>query len=207
MDGGSHQRLRIAVLGPVRAWRDGTPLDLGPVRRQAVLATLVLRPGPLVSQEQLLVGVWGGQPPRSGRRVLPSYVYPLRKALDAEGAGRTGSVIRSGRGGPSGQFPVSPRQLKPAQRLDGHWLAAMGLCVLGAVHHSQRRCEEALACFAAARAHAETNGQTSHDQHGLGQRRSASTSTSASTLRPRSFTAERRTWLSGSGAYSCTRSS
>lgn len=34
----------------------------------------------------------------------------------------------------------------------------MGLCVLGAVHHSQRRCEEALACFAA-RAHAETNGR------------------------------------------------
>ncbi|MFC9235704.1 BTAD domain-containing putative transcriptional regulator [Streptomyces decoyicus] len=99
MDGGPHQRLRIAVLGPVRAWRDGTPLDLGPVRRQAVLTALVLRPGPLVSQEQLLVGVWGGQPPRSGRRVLPSYVYPLRKALDAEGTGRTGSVIRSGRGG------------------------------------------------------------------------------------------------------------
>ncbi|MEU9121125.1 BTAD domain-containing putative transcriptional regulator [Streptomyces sp. NPDC048506] len=99
MDGGSTQRLRIAVLGPVRAWRDGTPLDLGPVRRQAVLAALVLRPGTLVSHEQLLDDVWGAQPPRSGRRVLPSYVYPLRKALDTEGAGRSGSVIRSGRDG------------------------------------------------------------------------------------------------------------
>ncbi|NUS83111.1 MAG: tetratricopeptide repeat protein [Streptomyces sp.] len=86
------------MLGPVRAWRNGTPLDLGPVRRQAVLSVLVLRPGVLVSHEQLLDGVWGSSPPKSGRRVLPSYVYPLRKALDA-GGGQEQSVIRSDRGG------------------------------------------------------------------------------------------------------------
>ncbi|MFE1773587.1 BTAD domain-containing putative transcriptional regulator [Streptomyces sp. NPDC059008] len=99
MDGGSPQRLRIEVLGPLRAWRDGASLDLGPIRRQAVLAALALRPGTLVSHEQLLVDVWGAQPPKTGRRVLPSYVYPLRKVLDAAGAGPAGSVIRSGRGG------------------------------------------------------------------------------------------------------------
>ncbi|MDX3226266.1 AfsR/SARP family transcriptional regulator [Streptomyces sp. ME19-01-6] len=102
MDGGTpqRQRLRIAVLGPVRAWRDGTPLELGPVRRQAVLSALVLRPGVLVTREQLLDGVWGSSPPKSGHRVLPSYVYPLRKALDETGSeGQERSVIRSGRGG------------------------------------------------------------------------------------------------------------
>ncbi|OMI39578.1 AfsR/SARP family transcriptional regulator [Streptomyces sparsogenes] len=87
------------MLGPVRAWRDGTPVDLGPVRRQAVLVAMVLRPGLLVSHEQLLDGVWGAKPPKSGRRVLPSYVYALRKALDAEGTGQAESVIRGGRGG------------------------------------------------------------------------------------------------------------
>ncbi|TJZ44667.1 tetratricopeptide repeat protein [Streptomyces piniterrae] len=97
--GGSSEGLRIAVLGPLRVWRDGTPLDPGPVRRQAVLAALVLRPGILVSQEQLLVDVWDAEPPGSGRRVLPSYVYSLRKALDAAGTARTGSVIRGDRGG------------------------------------------------------------------------------------------------------------
>ncbi|MEU9111743.1 BTAD domain-containing putative transcriptional regulator [Streptomyces sp. NPDC048483] len=96
MDQDSPQRLRIAVLGPVRAWCDGSPLDLGPVRQQAVLAALVLRPGTLVSYDQLLDDVWGGQPPKSGRRVLPSYVYRLRKVLDAEDTGRSESVIRSG---------------------------------------------------------------------------------------------------------------
>lgn len=69
------------MLGPVQAWRDGTPLALGPVRRQAVLAALVLRPGVLVSQERLLDAVWGENPPKTGRSVLPSYVYALRKTL------------------------------------------------------------------------------------------------------------------------------
>ncbi|MFF9478543.1 BTAD domain-containing putative transcriptional regulator [Streptomyces sp. NPDC014733] len=92
-------RRRIAVLGPVRAWRDGTPLELGPVRRRAVLAALALRPDTRVSHEQLLDDVWGDRPPPSGRRVLPSYVYPLRKALDPPGTPLTHSVIRSDRGG------------------------------------------------------------------------------------------------------------
>ncbi|PIB11258.1 hypothetical protein B1C81_05430 [Streptomyces sp. HG99] len=87
------------MLGPVRAWRDSTPLDLGPVRRQAVLAALALRPGFLVSHEQLLDGVWGAQPPKSGRSVLPSYVYTLRQTFDAPGTGPTDSVIRGERGG------------------------------------------------------------------------------------------------------------
>lgn len=99
VDGGDFHGLRIAVLGPVRAWRDGTPVDLGPARRQAVLAALMLRRGTPVSHEQLLVDVWGGRPPNSGRRVLPSYVYPLRKAFDAQGVGPAGSLIRSGGGG------------------------------------------------------------------------------------------------------------
>lgn len=54
MDGASPHGLRLAVLGPVRAWRGSTALDLGPVRRQAVLAALALRPGILVSHDQLL---------------------------------------------------------------------------------------------------------------------------------------------------------
>ena len=78
MDGGSSSRLRITVLGPVSAWRDGAPLDLGPVRRQAVLAALVLRPGPPVSHEQLLNGVWGAQP----------------RHCTAPGAARTGAKRR-----------------------------------------------------------------------------------------------------------------
>ncbi|MFE5029259.1 BTAD domain-containing putative transcriptional regulator [Streptomyces sp. NPDC056656] len=83
----------------MRAWRGGTPLPLGPVRRQAVLAGLALRPGFLVSREQLLDGIWGASPPNSGRKVLPTYVYALRQALDAEGTGPARSLIRGEPGG------------------------------------------------------------------------------------------------------------
>lgn len=98
MDGGTPRRLRIEVLGPLRAWQGGTPLDLGPVKRQAVLAALLLRQGAVVSHDQLLDSVWGSQPPGSGHKVLASHVNPLRRALDAEGTRPTESLIRSGKG-------------------------------------------------------------------------------------------------------------
>ncbi|MGW3247057.1 AfsR/SARP family transcriptional regulator [Streptomyces sp. NPDC001070] len=98
MSGGSPQRLRIELLGPLRAWQGGTPLDLGPAKRQAVLAALLLRQGTVVSHERLLDAVWGTEPPASGHKVLASHVNPLRRALDAEGTRHTESVIRSGKG-------------------------------------------------------------------------------------------------------------
>ncbi|MEV6582671.1 BTAD domain-containing putative transcriptional regulator [Streptomyces sp. NPDC051582] len=98
MDGETPQRLRIELLGPVRAWRGTTPLALGPVRRQAVLAAMALRPGSTVSHDDLLDAVWGSALPGSGHRVLPSYVYALRKALDPEGTGYEESAIRSSQG-------------------------------------------------------------------------------------------------------------
>ncbi|MEU1200333.1 BTAD domain-containing putative transcriptional regulator [Streptomyces sp. NPDC005813] len=74
-------------------------MDLGPPRRRAVLAALVLRAGTLVSREQLLDGVWAEQPPDSGRKVLAPYVYELRKALDELGSGPEHSAIRTGTDG------------------------------------------------------------------------------------------------------------
>jgi DNA-binding SARP family transcriptional activator len=98
VDGGSPQLLRFEVLGPLRAWRGGTPLQLGPVKRQAVLAALLLRQGAVVSHERLLDAVWGPEPPAGGRKVLPTHVNSLRRALDPEGTQPAESVIRSGKG-------------------------------------------------------------------------------------------------------------
>ncbi|MBF9069749.1 winged helix-turn-helix domain-containing protein [Streptacidiphilus sp. NEAU-YB345] len=77
------QRLRFALLGPLQAWRGEADLELGPVREQAVLAALLLRAGRTVSRRQLLDDVWGSEPPASGDRVVPVYVYRLRRRLDA----------------------------------------------------------------------------------------------------------------------------
>ncbi|MEE1783121.1 BTAD domain-containing putative transcriptional regulator [Streptomyces sp. SP17BM10] len=72
-------RVRISVLGPLRAWQDGRCLNLGHLRQQAVLAALALRGGRTVSRHELLDGVWGQEPPVTN--VVPVYVYRLRKAL------------------------------------------------------------------------------------------------------------------------------
>ncbi|MFI7414582.1 BTAD domain-containing putative transcriptional regulator [Streptomyces sp. NPDC049627] len=72
-------RLRVSVLGPPRAWLAGQPVDIGPVRQQAVLAALALSAGRSVSRQELLDGVWGMESP--GANVVPVYVYRLRKGL------------------------------------------------------------------------------------------------------------------------------
>ncbi|MEU4116992.1 BTAD domain-containing putative transcriptional regulator [Kitasatospora sp. NPDC028055] len=72
-------KVRISVLGPLRAQHDGRDLDLGHLRQQAVLAALALHRGRTVSQQELLDGVWGSEPPVTN--VVPVHVYRLRKAL------------------------------------------------------------------------------------------------------------------------------
>ncbi|WP_246258599.1 AfsR/SARP family transcriptional regulator [Amycolatopsis anabasis] len=91
--------MRLAVLGPLRAWRGEEPLDLGPVRQQALLAALVLRPDVPVSQQELLDSVWGLEPPGTGGKVVPVYVHRLRKCLRADGEDTADSVIGRSRGG------------------------------------------------------------------------------------------------------------
>ncbi|MEU6201245.1 BTAD domain-containing putative transcriptional regulator [Streptomyces sp. NPDC047061] len=98
MDDGSPQVLRFDVLGPLRAWRGGTPLELGPVKRQTVLAALLLRRGAVVSHTRLLDAVWGEEPPAGGHKVLPTHVNSLRRVLDPGRTPPAESVIRSGKG-------------------------------------------------------------------------------------------------------------
>ncbi|MDC0772735.1 BTAD domain-containing putative transcriptional regulator [Streptomyces sp. HD] len=91
----SEPRLRISVLGPLRAFLDGRPVDLGPLRQQAVLAALALSPHRSVSMQALLDGVWGMESPDGNG--VPVYVYRLRKGLRL--GERSDSVIRHDRHG------------------------------------------------------------------------------------------------------------
>lgn len=91
--------LDFTVLGPVRAWRGGTRLDLGPLRQQALLAALLLRPDMTVSRRELLDGVWGVEPPGSGSKIVPVYVHRLRRCLGPLGEHAQESVIARERGG------------------------------------------------------------------------------------------------------------
>ncbi|TQM05891.1 AfsR/SARP family transcriptional regulator [Pseudonocardia kunmingensis] len=92
------RRLRFAVLGPLRVRFGDAELDVGPVRQQAVLAALALRPDVTTSQAELLDRVWGLEPPGSGVKNMPGYVFRLRRCLQSAGVDAK-SVIVSDRSG------------------------------------------------------------------------------------------------------------
>ncbi|TDP97753.1 BTAD domain-containing putative transcriptional regulator [Labedaea rhizosphaerae] len=81
-DDGHQASLRIRVLGPVRAWRGDTELDLGSARRKAVFAVLALQAGHAVSKARLVAGVWGDDLPATVEGSLHTYVSGLRRVLE-----------------------------------------------------------------------------------------------------------------------------
>ncbi|MFB0631948.1 BTAD domain-containing putative transcriptional regulator [Streptomyces sp. AB3(2024)] len=79
----------LRVLGPMAARHDGRDLPLGPPRRRALFALLLVRLGRVVPTEVLVEELWGGEPPRQAVATLQSHVSHLRRALrPAAGAAR-----------------------------------------------------------------------------------------------------------------------
>lgn len=77
--------LRVGVLGPVRAWRDGVPLHLGGPRQRAFLAMLVFRPGWVHPADELTAGIWGDLAPARVGQSLRTYASRLRRVLSRAG--------------------------------------------------------------------------------------------------------------------------
>jgi DNA-binding SARP family transcriptional activator/DNA-binding XRE family transcriptional regulator len=76
------QGLRLAILGPLEAWRDGRPLSLGPPARRAVLGLLAIGPGMLVRRDTIIDVLWGDEPPRTAMDLVQSHVSRLRRVLE-----------------------------------------------------------------------------------------------------------------------------
>ncbi|WFE99978.1 BTAD domain-containing putative transcriptional regulator [Micromonospora sp. WMMD964] len=88
-------RVRFLALGPLHAEVGRTLLDLGPVRQQAVFAILLFNADRVVTPATILQGVWGEQTPPTGAKVIPPYIYRLRRTLQAAGVGHDGPAIDS----------------------------------------------------------------------------------------------------------------
>lgn len=84
----------LRVLGPMTAQYDGRDLPLGPPRRRALLALLLIRLGRVVPTELLIEELWRDKPPRRPVATLQSHVSHLRRALDPTGAQGEASVLR-----------------------------------------------------------------------------------------------------------------
>ncbi|MFD0967890.1 AfsR/SARP family transcriptional regulator [Plantactinospora endophytica] len=86
--------MRIQLLGPVRAWRDGEPLDLGPAARRVVLGLLALAGGKPLLRADLMGGLWyDREPPTSAANVIQTHVKHLRRLLEPDRRPRDGGTV------------------------------------------------------------------------------------------------------------------
>ena len=81
--------MEFGVLGPLRAVRDGSEVDLGPFKQRALLALLVTNVGRVVSTDRILDELWGDT--ATGKeQALWVYVSRLRSVLEP---GRSGGGV------------------------------------------------------------------------------------------------------------------
>jgi DNA-binding SARP family transcriptional activator/tetratricopeptide (TPR) repeat protein len=85
--------LVVQLLGPVRVWRDGHEVTLGPPGRRAVFGILALSAGQPVTRQELIDALWGEEPPAGATNVLQTHVKHLRRVLEPERGARTPSEL------------------------------------------------------------------------------------------------------------------
>jgi len=94
-------------LGPVQAWAEGRPLDLGERKQRMVLAVLLVEPSQLVLLDRLVDLLWREEPPNSARRIVQAHVSRLRTAFLQAGDGAVALVRR----GPGYMLSCDPEQI------------------------------------------------------------------------------------------------
>ncbi|MFJ9423197.1 AfsR/SARP family transcriptional regulator [Streptomyces sp. NPDC101249] len=136
MEAANADPVRLAVLGPVRAWRGAQELDLGSPQQRVVLSALLLRLGRPVTVGELIDAVWGDDPPHAAVAVLRTYVSRLRKVLEPDRGGGSAQLIVSAADGYLADLPeealdltVFAQRVAEAKRLraDGRLPAAADL--------------------------------------------------------------------------------
>ena len=97
----------VSLFGPVRARLGDRELSLGPPQQRAVLALLALRGNKTVSRDELVDGIWGGEPPARAVNAVHVYVCGLRRALEPNPTSRALARIQTG-GGPGYLLRLEP---------------------------------------------------------------------------------------------------
>jgi DNA-binding SARP family transcriptional activator/tetratricopeptide (TPR) repeat protein len=78
--------MRVRLLGPVDVMVDGEERPVAGLRRKAVLATLALQAGEVVSTDRLVDAVWGESAPLTALNTLQHHVSHLRAVLGSKAA-------------------------------------------------------------------------------------------------------------------------
>ena len=81
---GGRLTTRFGILGPLEAWRDGQPVELGGPRLRLLLALLLVNAGQVVPSASLIDGLWGESAPAGAANALQALVSRVRAALGPE---------------------------------------------------------------------------------------------------------------------------
>jgi DNA-binding SARP family transcriptional activator/outer membrane protein assembly factor BamB len=73
--------VEFRVLGPLEVAENGHLLEVRGTKERTLLAVLLLHANETVPTERLVDELWGEQPPKSGARLVSTYVWQLRKSL------------------------------------------------------------------------------------------------------------------------------
>ncbi|MEV5575760.1 BTAD domain-containing putative transcriptional regulator [Spirillospora sp. NPDC052269] len=76
--------LRFAVLGPVRAFRDGAELPLGGPQQRAFVAALLAAEGRGLPMDRIVGALWGDGPPARAVGTVRTYASRLRQVLERD---------------------------------------------------------------------------------------------------------------------------
>jgi DNA-binding SARP family transcriptional activator len=83
--------MEFRILGPLEVVSGGQELALGGTKQRLLLASLLLRPGEVLSVDRLIDALWGAAPPKEAGNALQYHVSQLRKLI---GPGDTTLVTR-----------------------------------------------------------------------------------------------------------------
>src|ERR1700742_3987329 len=99
--------VRYRLLGPLEVESETGRVDVGPPKRRAVLAALLLARGRVVSADRLVEAAWGDDTPERSGASLQVHVSTLRKALADRPVAAAGIVRRA----PGYYLDVDPEQI------------------------------------------------------------------------------------------------
>ncbi|WP_157251318.1 AfsR/SARP family transcriptional regulator [Nonomuraea typhae] len=87
--------LRVGLLGPVLAWRDGSEISLGAAKQRALISALALNADKSLSHPWLIEALWGDDAPETAVQSLYTYVFELRRLLEPARPHRSARLLVS----------------------------------------------------------------------------------------------------------------
>src|SRR5262249_34492153 len=76
--------MHVGIPGPLQVEVGGSAVDVGTGKRGALLALLAIRPNRVVPTDEIVDGLWRGQPTDTAKSAIQTYVHALRRLLPAD---------------------------------------------------------------------------------------------------------------------------